>query len=174
MKILIGLVAVVAVFAGVVAMQPSAFKITRSAKIKAPPETVFAHVNDFHKWEAWSPWEKLDPNLKRTYSGAEAGEGAVYAWVGNSQVGEGRMTVVESRPGERLRIKLEFLKPFEATNEAEFTFQPEGDETLVTWSMVGNNNFISKAFCLIMNMDKMIGADFEKGLASLKAVAEST
>jgi uncharacterized protein YndB with AHSA1/START domain len=167
-----GLVAVVAVLAGMVAMQPPTFRIVRSTTIKAAPEAVFVHVNDFHQWQAWSPWEKLDPQLQRTYEGPASGEGAVYLWKGNDQVGEGRMTIVESRPDERVRIKLEFLKPFAATNEADFKFQPDGDETVVTWSMLGEHNFLSKAMCLIMNMDQMIGADFEKGLASLKAVAE--
>jgi uncharacterized protein YndB with AHSA1/START domain len=172
LKIAGAVVAVVALLIVIVAVQPSAFRIARSVKIKAPPERVFEQVNDFHMWDAWSPWEKLDPNLQRTYSGADAGEGASYAWAGNDQVGEGKMTIVESRPGELVRIKLEFLKPFAATNEAKFTFEPEGDETLVTWSMTGHNNFMAKAFNLVMNMDKLIGANFEDGLASLKTVNE--
>jgi hypothetical protein len=133
---------------------------------------VFEHVNDFHKWRAWSPWEERDPDMERTYDGPAAGEGAKYAWAGNGDVGEGKMTITESRPGELIRIKLEFLKPMSATNTTEFTFKAEGDGTVVTWDMTGRNNFMAKAFCLFMNMDKMVGGDFEKGLANLKSIAE--
>ncbi len=171
--ILIALAVIVVVFAVVVAMQPADFRIVRTATISAPPPAVFSQVNDFHKWIAWSPWEKLDPALKRTYDGAPEGTGAVYSWVGNKKVGEGRMTLTESRPSDLVRIKLEFIKPFKATHTTEFTFQPEGGQTLVTWSMTGRNNFMSKAFCLFMNMDKMVGGDFEKGLASMKSVVEA-
>jgi hypothetical protein len=156
-----------------VALQPSQFRIERKAKISAPPATVFGHVNDFHNWLAWSPWEKLDPQLKRTYDGPASGMGAKYAWEGNSKAGQGRMTIVDSRPGELVRIQLEFVKPFTATNISEFTFQPEGNQTAVTWTMTGNNNFMAKAFSLLMNMDKLIGSDFEKGLAGMKAVSEA-
>jgi hypothetical protein len=155
-----------------VAAQPKRFCITRSAAMSAPPSDVFAHVNDFHNWRAWSPWERLDPNLERTYEGPAAGVGAKYAWRGNKKVGEGRMTITESQPGELVRIKLEFLKPFQATNTAEFMFHPEGDGTNMTWSMIGERNFMFKAMGLVMNMDKMIGADFERGLANLQAVVE--
>jgi len=172
-KILIALAAIVVVFLVVVAMQPSEFRIERTANISAPAAAVFAQVNDFHKWEAWSPWEKLDPAMKKSFEGAPAGAGAIYAWVGNSEVGEGRMTITESRPNELIGIKLEFLKPFAATNTTEFTFKAEGDQTAVRWSMFGKNNFMSKAFGLFMNMDKMIGSDFEKGLAGLKTLVES-
>jgi uncharacterized protein YndB with AHSA1/START domain len=172
-KILIGVAVIVAVFVGVVAIQPSEFRIARTATISAPAAVVFAQVNDFHKWEAWSPWEKLDPTMKKTFEGAAAGSGAIYSWAGNSEVGEGRMAITESRPNELIGIKLEFLKPFAATNTTEFAFKPEGDQTAVTWSMFGKNNFMSKAFGLFMNMDKMIGADFETGLAQLKMVAEA-
>ena len=171
--ILIALAVVPIVFVVVVATRPSEFRITRTATISAPPSAVFAQVNDFHNWLAWSPWEKLDPALKRTYEGAPAKTGAIYSWAGNKQVGEGRMTLTKSRPSDLIRIKLEFLKPFAATNTAEFTFQPEGHQTVVTWSMTGKHNFMSKAFCLFMNMDKMVGGDFEKGLASLKSVVEA-
>src|SRR5262249_17084650 len=120
-----------------------------------------------------SPWEKLDPQLKRTFDGAAAGTGAIYSWLGNKKVGEGRMTIMESRPSDLIRIKLEFLKPFKATNTAEFTFQPQGEQTLVTWSMFGTKNFIIKAFGLLMNMDKLVGGDFERGLTNMKSVVEA-
>jgi len=166
-------VLVVAVFAVLVVMQPSEFRIQRSATIAAPAPAVFAQVNDFHNWEAWSPWAKLDPSAKNSFEGAPAGTGASFAWAGNSKVGEGRMTIVESRPSELVRIKLEFLKPFAATNTAEFTFKPDGERTAVTWSMFGHNNFVGKAVCLVMNMDKTVGGEFDKGLASMKSVAEA-
>src|SRR5687767_14119596 len=172
--ILIGIAVILAAFVAVVVMQPAAFRIVRSATVSAPPAEVFAQVNDFHRWRAWSPWENIDPALKRTYEGAEAGAGAIYAWAGNSQVGEGRMTITDSRPYDLIRFKLEFLKPFKATNTAEFAFKPEGNLTAVTWSMSGRNNFMGKAFCVFVNMDKMIGRDFEKGLANMKGVVEGS
>jgi uncharacterized protein YndB with AHSA1/START domain len=173
-KIFLGLVVIIAGLAGYVALQPSDFRITRSATVAAPPAAVFEHVNDFHKWEAWSPWAKLDPNAKAIFEGAPAGKGAVFKWAGNSEVGEGTMTVTESQPGELVRINLEFVKPMPGTSTAEFTFKPQGDQTAVTWSMYGQNNFLSRAICLVMNQDKLVGGYFEKGLASLKAVAEGT
>ena len=136
------------------------------------PEKIFPHVNELRNWEAWNPWAKLDPNCKMTYSGPPAGASAGYAWAGNKKVGEGRLTITESKPSQLVRLKLEFLKPFAATNTAEFTFQPEGSQTAVTWSMSGKNNFMSKAFGLFMNCDKMIGGDFEKGLVAMKMVVE--
>jgi len=174
-KILIGVAAavvlVVGVLAVIVALQPSEFRIERSATIAAPAPAVFAQVNDFHNWEAWSPWAKLDPAAKSSFEGAPAGKGAAFAWAGNSKVGEGRMTITESRPGELVRLKLE---PFEATNTAEFTFKPEGERTAVTWSMYGHNKFIARAVGLFVNMDKALGGEFEKGLASMKSVAEAS
>jgi hypothetical protein len=161
------------VFAVVVALRPAEFRIARTATMSAPAPVVFDQVNDFHHWDAWSPWAKIDPAMKQTYEGAPAGTGAIYTWIGNKQVGEGRMTILESRPSDLVKIKLEFMKPFKATNAAEFTFQPQGAQTAVTWSMSGRNNFFLKAFGLFMNMDKMIGGDFEKGLASMKAVSEA-
>jgi uncharacterized protein YndB with AHSA1/START domain len=165
--------AIVVVLAIVIAMRPSQFRITRSATIAAPPADVFAQVNDFHRWQEWSPWAKRDPNAKNTYEGNASGTGAIFRWSGNSQVGEGCMTILESRPNELILIKLEFLRPFKATNSAEFTFQPAGKETAVTWSMSGRHQFVMKAFGLFMNMDKMVGGDFEKGLANLNAVVTS-
>ena len=173
MKILIALAVVVIALVGVVAVQPSGFRIARTTTISAPPPAVFAHVNDFHKWEAWNPWAKLDPAMKQTYGGAAAGTGAIYTWAGNREVGEGRMTLTESRPTKLIRIKLEFLKPFRATNTAEFTFKPDGDRTVVTWTMTGEKNFIAKAVGLVMNMDRMVGGQFETGLARMKSVVEA-
>jgi hypothetical protein len=172
-KILIGLAAIVVVLVVIIALQPSHYRVERSATMKAPAVVVFAQVNDFHKWNAWSPWAKIDPAMKQTFEGAPAGTGAVYAWTGNKDVGEGRMTITDSHPSDLIKIKLEFIKPFTATNATDFTFKPQGDQTAVTWTMSGDNNFIGKAFSLFMNMDKMVGGDFEKGLAQMKAVTEA-
>jgi Polyketide cyclase / dehydrase and lipid transport len=172
-KFLIAIAAIIVVFVVVVALQPSEFRIVRSATISAPAPAVFAQVNDFHNWEAWSTWAKLDPAAKATFEGPSTGTGAIFKWAGNKEVGEGSMTITESRPSDLIRIKLEFLRPFEATNSAEFTFKPEGNRTAVTWSMEGKNNFIAKAVCLFMNMDKMVGGQFEQGLAQMKAVVEA-
>src|SRR5262245_28560893 len=171
--ILISLAVIVIVFVVIVAVQPSEFLIARSAPISASPGAVFAQVNDFHKWEAWNPWAKIDPAMKQTYDGAPAGTGAIYTWAGNREVGEGRMTIIESRPSDLIRVKLEFMKPFRATNIALFTMKPEGKQTVVTWSMTGKNNFMAKAIHLFMNMDKMIGGQFEKGIAERKEEAEA-
>jgi len=173
-KVLLGLVALIAVFVIIVATRPAEFRIERSAQINAPAEVVFAQVNDFKNWDAWSPWAKLDPASKTTFAGPPAGTGAVFAWSGNDKIGEGRMTVTESRANELIRIRLDFVRPFEATNTAEFTFTPEGNHTVVTWSNYGNNTFLAKAFCLFVDMDKMLGGEFEKGLAQMKSVAEAT
>ena len=172
-RTLMALVVIVVVFVAIVAMQPSEFRVARTTTIAAPAPVVFAEVNDFHKWRAWSPYEKLDPAMKKTYEGPPAGTGASYSWAGNSHAGEGRATITESRPNELVRIKLDFVKPFEGTAFAEFTFKPEGDRTVVEWSLVGNNNFVSKAVHLFMNMDKMVGGQFEDGLAELKSVVEA-
>jgi len=157
----------------VIALQPAAFKIERSTTVNAPPIIVFNQVNDFRAWAAWSPWDKIDPALERTYSGPPAGVGTHYAWVGNKKVGEGRMTITESIPPQQIRILLEFLKPFKATNTTLFTFTPQGNQTLVNWAMTGERNFIMKAFGLMMNFDKLVGGDFEKGLAGIKTVSEA-
>jgi len=172
-SILIAVAVIVAGFIIVAAMQPANFCITRSATIPAPAEALYEEVNDFHNWQAWSPWAKMDPTAKNTFEGAPSGVGAVFKWEGNNQVGQGGMTILESRPHQLIRIKLEFLKPFKATHTAEFTFNPSGDQTVVTWSMSGTNNFMSKAVVLIMNCDKMVGGQFEKGLANLKSVVAS-
>lgn len=170
--ILLALAFIAILFIVVIAGQPDEFKVVRSAKMAAPPDAVFAHVNDFHKWEAWSPWAKMDPACKNSFEGAPAGTGAAFSWAGNRKVGEGRMTILESQPGELIRIKLEFLKPFQATNTAEFVFLAQGGQTVVTWSMFGKNNLMGKMFGLVMNCDKMIGGDFDKGLAAMKSVVE--
>jgi len=170
--ILIGVAVVIALLLLIIATRPSEFRITRSATMSAPPSAVFPQVNDFHNWRAWSPWENIDPNLQRTYDGPSAGTGAGYGWSGK-KAGEGHMTITESRQYELILIKLVFVKPFAATNTTEFTFQPQGGGTAVTWSMAGKHNFMGKAMGLVMNMDKMIGKSFDEGLAKLRAVVES-
>lgn len=172
-KIVLVLGVLIAVFVIVVALQPADYRIERSAVISAPAEVVFSHVNDLHKWQEFSPWAKIDPAAKSSYEGPVAGPGAVFRWSGNSQVGEGRMTITDSRPHEFVRFRLDFVRPFEGTSEAEFAFKPETRGTTVTWSMSGKNNFVAKAMCLFMDQDKMIGGEFEKGLASLRVIAES-
>ena len=172
-KILLFVVAVLAIVLIAGAFQPAQYRITRSATIAAPAAAIFPEVNDFHRWGDWSPWEKLDPNMKRTFGGPAAGVGTSYAWEGNSEVGAGKMTIAESKPAEVIRIKLEFLKPMPGDCPTEFTFKPEGGATNVTWTMTGEKNYVSKVVCMFMNMDKMVGGDFEKGLAKLKQVAEA-
>lgn len=167
------IVLVVLVFIIVVAMKPSDFRVTRSAKMAAPPASVFAQVNDYHNWDAWSPWAKLDPDAKVSFDGPTSGVGAKFSWSGNDKVGEGRQEIIESRPDELIRIKLDFTRPMQDTSTTEFVFKPVGDQTEVTWSMFGKTNFIGKAMCMFMDMDKMVGGDFEKGLASLKTIVEA-
>jgi len=173
-KLLIALAVLVLGFIVVVALQPSDFRVERSARVAAPPAAVFAQVNDLRKWDAWSPWAKLDPNAKIAFEGPEGGTGAMMSWAGNDKVGEGKMTVVESRPDQAVKLKVDFVKPFEGTSNSEFGFKPEGDKTAVTWTMTAHHNFLEKAMCLVMNGKKMIGDDMEKGLAQLKSVAESS
>ncbi len=171
--VFISLAIIVVVFVVVVALQPSAFRVARGTTIAAPPAIIFGHVNDLHKFQVWSPWAKIDPNSKIVYEGPQEGTGAKFSWTGNKEVGEGAMTVTDSRPPEQVQFRLDFKKPFEATNVAEFTFKPNGDGTVVTWAMSGKNNFMFKAVGLFMNCDKMIGGQFEKGLADLKSLAEA-
>jgi hypothetical protein len=171
-KILIPVLILIVVFVIVVALQPSHYRIARSTTISAPPAEVFAQVNDLHKFQDWSPWAKLDPDLKQTYEGAPTGAGAAYAWEGNKKVGQGRMSITESKENELVNMRLEFFKPFASVATTEFALKPEADQTALTWSMSGENNFIAKAFCLFMNMDKMVGGDFERGLAQLKELIE--
>jgi Polyketide cyclase / dehydrase and lipid transport len=172
--ILLGVVAVIAVLVAFIASRPSEFRTTRSAKMAAPPSEAFNQVNNLRNWDAWSPWAKLDPDCKNTFEGPSAGKGAKRHWAGNKQVGEGRMEIVESRPSELVRLRLDFLKPFKATNTAEFTFKPDGKHTNVSWSMFGRNNFMFKAMGLFMDCDKMVGGQFEQGLANMKDVVEQS
>jgi uncharacterized protein YndB with AHSA1/START domain len=172
-KILVVLAVVVIAFVVVVATRPADFRYIRATAITAPPAAVFAQVNDLHKWQAWSPWAKMDPTAKTTFEGPTAGAGSKMSWDGNSKVGAGNMTITDSHPNDLIRFRLEFLKPFAAVNTAEFTFTPQGDQTLVTWSMFGQSNFVGKAMGLIINCDKMIGGQFEKGLADMKIIVEA-
>jgi hypothetical protein len=172
-KVLIGVVALIALLCLVIAVQPSTFTVERSATMAAPADLVFGYINDFERWQAWSPWEKLDPNMKRDLTGAEAGVGAIYHWSSASDdVGEGRMTITESTPPSKVGIKLEFLKPWEATNTVTFTVDAKEETSTVRWTMNGNHNFMSKAMDLFMGMDSMVGPDFERGLANLKGIVE--
>jgi carbon monoxide dehydrogenase subunit G len=168
-KISVASVLVLGALAGYIASRPSDFRISRSRPVAAPPDVVHAYVNDLHKWREWSPWETLDPALKREYAGAPAGPGAMYSWWGNRQVGEGRMTITDSRAPQSITIRLEFFKPWRGTNTAQFDFAPSGSGTNVTWTMTGRSNFMAKTFGLFMDMDTMIGSHFEKGLANLDA-----
>ncbi|MBX9945394.1 MAG: SRPBCC family protein [Reyranella sp.] len=154
------------------ASKPDSFRVQRSASIKAPPDKIFALINDLRAWNAWSPYEKKDPAMKRTFSGASSGKGAIYEWDGNNQVGKGRMEITETTPPGKILIKLDFIKPFEGHNTAEFTMEPKGDDTVVTWAMYGPAAFMTKLIGIFMNMDAMIGNDFAAGLANLKVVAE--
>ena len=155
----------------VIATRPGEYQVTRSRTLVAPPEAVYAQLSDFHRWQAWSPWENRDPAMKREFAGAAAGTGAVYSWKGNSDVGEGRMTITDARPAERVGVKLDFIEPFAATSTTDFVLTPSArGGTNVTWSMKGENNFLAKGMSLFMNMDKMIGNDFEAGLAKLDSV----
>jgi uncharacterized protein YndB with AHSA1/START domain len=165
------LVAIAAILV-LAAMKPDTFRITRAITVNAPPEKIFPLIADFRAWSAWSPWEKRDPALKRSYGGSASGKGAVYEWEGNSKVGKGRMEIIDAPPPSRLAIKLDFLKPFEAHNTAEFTLTPRENTTDVTWAMHGPNLFIGKVMSLFVSMDRMVGKDFETGLANLKAEAE--
>lgn len=173
-KILIGLAVVVLAFVAFVATRPSHYSYSRSATIPAPPAALFSHVNELRKWDAWSPWAKIDPNMKMTYTGPAAGVGAVSAWAGNSDVGEGSMTIIESRANELVRFRLDFIKPFAGTSTSEFAFKAKGNETVVTWTMSGENGFLGKAFSLFMDCDKMMGTQFEQGLAQLGKVATAS
>ncbi|MES2068812.1 MAG: SRPBCC family protein [Pseudomonadota bacterium] len=170
--IAIGVAVLLATVLGIAASRPDTFRVQRTASIKAPPEKIFALINDYHSWAAWSPYEKLDPAMKRNFSGSASGEGSVYEWDGSGQAGAGRMEITESSPSSRILIKLDFIKPFEGHNVAEFTLQPQGDSTTVTWGMYGPSPYIAKLMGLFFDMDSMIGKDFEAGLASLKAATE--
>jgi len=154
------------------ATKPDTLRVQRSVRIKAPPEGIFPLISDFHQWRNWSPYEQKDPAMKRTYSGAERGKGAVYAWDGDKNVGSGRMEILDVSAPSKIVIKLDFFKPFEGHNTAEFTMLPQGDGTHVTWLMHGPANFMSRLIQVFMNLDNLIGKDFEAGLANLKTITE--
>lgn len=168
----IAVVAAAGAFVAVVALRPNTFRVVRSTVIGVPPGKVHPLVADFRAWEHWSPWAKIDPQMQVSYSGVPASVGSGYAWKGNRNVGEGRMTLTESEPPSRLRIRLEFIKPFAGVNDVVFTFRPSGPGTEVRWEMSGNYVFFTKAVALFVSMDRMIGGDFEKGLAQMKELAE--
>lgn len=170
--IIIVVVVVIAALLIFAATKPNTFRVERATSIKAPAEKIFAAINDLHGWSAWSPWEHLDPNMQRTFSGTASGVGAIYEWNGNNKVGKGRMEIIESVPASKILIKLDFLKPFEGHNKAEFTLTAHGDVTDVSWAMYGPQPFIGKMMGIFLNCDKMIGMQFETGLANLKAAAE--
>src|SRR3954449_1783624 len=171
LKVLIGFAVVIALLAIFMASRPAAFTVSRSRTMSASPSAVFAQLNNFHNWEAWSPWAKMDPNATSTFEGPTSGEGAKFAWDGNKNVGAGNMTITESVPNDHVRIRLEFIRPFAGVNDTLFTIKPVGDKTNLTWTMSGRNNFITKAISLFMDCDKMVGPQFEKGLASMEAAA---
>jgi len=171
-KIAIVIALLIAGILGFAATKPDTFRVQRAASIKAPPEKVFALINDFKRWDAWSPWEKKDPAMKRTLGVTTSGKGAFYAWEGNKDVGQGRMEIAESVPPSKVAIKLDFVKPFEGHNIVEFTLEPKGDVTNITWAMQGPAPFITKVIQVFCDMDSMVGKDFETGLANMKTVAE--
>ena len=162
------LIAVVLIYA---ATRPDSFRVERSTRIEAPPEKIAALIADFHQWGAWSPYEKLDPAMKRTYGGAASGKGATYGWQSDGQAGTGSMEILEAAPS-KITIKLDFIKPFEGHNTAEFVLQPQGGATQVSWAMFGPSPYVSKLMGIFFNLDTMIGKDFETGLANLKAASE--
>ncbi len=174
LKIILAAVAIIIIaLIIIISRQPDTFHLSRSTKIAALPEAIFPHVNELKKWSAWSPFEKMDPEMKKTFAGPDSGVGSSMAWVGNSQAGEGAMTITESKPSELVKFRLDFKKPMESTSNAHFTFKPEGDQTVVTWEMDGANSFMSKTFQLFMDLDKMVGGQFDDGLAKLKSVVEA-
>jgi hypothetical protein len=172
-KILGALAMAVLLFMIVVATRPSAYQVVRSTSINSTPSIPFEEVNNFHNWEAWSPWVKIDPNLQQNYEGPTNGVGAIYTWAGNNKVGAGRMTITDTRTNEFIKIKLEFLKPFPSAADTEFSFKPDNTNTTVSWKMSGNHTFISKAMSLFIGMDQMIGPSFDQGLKHLKSISEA-
>jgi len=173
-KIILGLVALIAIVLIVAAFQSDDLNVSRSATMAAPPEAVFKVVNDFRQWDAWSPWSKLDPNMKKSLEGPAEGVGAVYRWSGNNEVGEGKTTLVESKPFEKVGMKLEFVRPFAGASDVQFTFVPEGTGTRTTWAMQSKKPYIGKVFGLFMNCEKMCGDQFSQGLDNLKKIVETT
>jgi carbon monoxide dehydrogenase subunit G len=172
-KVLIGFAALVVILCGIIFTRASTFRVERTTRIAAPPDLVFGLVNDFHAWDRWSPWAHLDPSMKVTYGGAPSGTGATYAWTGNDKVGEGNMRITESRTPQTVGIRLEFIKPMASVNKTEFTFKPDGSGTKVDWVMTGPLDFMGKGMDLFVGMDRMIGPDFEKGLAAMRHEAEA-
>ena len=170
-KILLGLAAFIVLFLVVAATRPADFRVERSATLSASPMALFEQVNDHRKFTVWNPFMKLDPKVKNTYSGPDSGVGAVCRWEGNSEIGAGSCTIIESKPGELVRCRMDWKRPMEGTSTVDFTFKPEGGKTVVTWAMYGQNNFMGKMVSLFMDCDKMCGPQFEKGLADLGAVA---
>lgn len=168
------LLVVLLAFIGLVALQPSTFEVTRMGVVPAPPSDVFAMVNDLHRWDAWSPWVRLDPNARMDYEGPQAGPGAAVRWAGNEKVGEGRMEILEARPDERVRLRLEFIKPFPGKSDMEFDFDAAEGGTQVTWSMSGHNNVLGKVMCLFVNLEKRIGGDLERGLANMRGAVPAS
>ena len=168
-KLLLGLVAIVIIILVAAAMQPSSFRVERSATIAATPQALFEQVNDHKKFDTWNPWSKMDPSAKNTYSGPPTGVGSACSWVGE-KVGEGTATIIESEPGELVRQRMDWKKPMEGTSTVDFTFKPEGDKTVVTWAMYGENNFMGKLVSLFMDCESMCGPEFEKGLADLEKI----
>ena len=173
MGILIGVVAALAAFLGYAATRPESFRVERTTRIAAAPEQIFPLIVDFHRWNIWSPYEKIDPAMKRSHSGPETGTGASYEWDGNRQAGSGRMEITDTSPPSNVTIKLDFTRPFKASNTIEFILAPKDGATDVTWAMHGHNSFGNKVMSVFMSMDKLVGKDFEEGLSNLKAVAES-
>lgn len=170
--ILVVLVVVVAAILIFAATKPDSFRVARTATIKAPPEKIFPHIDDYRAWQAWSPWEKKDPVMKRTYSGAARGEGAVYEWAGNREIGQGRMEIAQVTAPSHMVIDMHFIKPFDSRSTAEFALQPNGDGTDVTWVIHGPSPYMSKVMSIFFDVDKMIGKEFETGLANLKTISE--
>ena len=171
--ILIALPALVVIFIVIVALQPADYKVVRSTAIAAPPAEIFSHINDLHKFQSWSPWAKVDPNCQYMYEGPPTGAGSAFSWTGNAAVGAGKMSIIESRANQLVRARLDFYKPFAGVGEAEYALSPNNGNTTVTWTMTGKKNFITKAFGLFVSMDKMLGPQFEKGLATLKSISET-
>jgi len=172
--VLIAIVVIIAALLALAATKPDTFRIERSAIINTSPDKVFGLIEDFHRWNGWSPWEKLDPAMMRTFTGAASGKGAIYEWEGNKKVGKGRMEIADLESHSQIRIKLDFFSPFEAHNIAEFTLENRGNSVYLKWAMFGPASFAVKVMHLFMNMDKMVGKDFETGLANLKSLAENS
>jgi len=172
-KVLLAFLLALLLVGAYVQTRPATYTVTRSIQVSAPPAAVFAFANDFHQWTSWSPWAKIDPQMKETYSGKDSGLGAVYEWSGNDKAGAGKMVISESKPFERVAIDLTFTKPYESASVVTITVKPEGTGSAVNWTMTGANNFMLKALSAFVSMDQMVGGDFEKGLAKLKAVSEA-